>query len=113
MAAAERLHVRSDQGHGGSATAAQAQPQLDRPRMDQMLAWKRGEAVFDNASLPEALAEMNRYSATPISVDARVADLRVSGLFKTGDSAGFAQAVAKLHGLAVKEHAGRLDLAAK
>ncbi|MDC6167778.1 hypothetical protein [Paucibacter sp. XJ19-41] len=81
--------------------------------MDQVLAWKRGEAVFDNASLLEAVAEMNRYSQTPVSVDARAADLRVSGLFKTGDSAGFAQAVANLHGLAVQEHADRLELAPK
>ena len=111
MAAGERLRVRGDQGTGGNASrAAPAQPQRDRPRMDQVLAWKRGEAVFDNASLPQALAEMNRYSATPIVADPSLAALRISGLFKTGDSAGFAQAVATLHDLRVREFPDRLEL---
>ncbi|MDC6168859.1 FecR domain-containing protein [Paucibacter sp. XJ19-41] len=110
MAAGERLRVRGDQGTSGGVTAAPAQPQRDRPRMDQVLAWKRGEAVFDNASLPQALAEMNRYSATPIMADPSLAVLRISGLFKTGDSAGFAQAVATLHDLRVREHPDRVEL---
>ena len=111
MAAGERLRVRGDQGTGGNASrAAPAPPQRDRPRMDQVLAWKRGEAVFDNASLPQALAEMNRYSAMPIEADPSLAPLRISGLYRTGDNAGFARAVAALHGLVVREHADRLEL---
>ncbi|MGN6828931.1 FecR family protein [Paucibacter sp. M5-1] len=111
MAAGERLRVRGDQGPGGNASkATPTQPQRDRPRMDQVLAWKRGEAVFDNASLPQALAEMNRYSTTPIMADPSLAALRISGLFKTGDSAGFAQAVATLHDLRVRELPDRLEL---
>jgi transmembrane sensor len=85
-------------------------PEHDRPRLDQVLAWKRGEAVFDNASLPEALAEMNRYSATPIMADPSLAALRISGLYRTGDNAGFARAVAALHGLVLRAHADRLEL---
>ncbi|MCX2865660.1 FecR domain-containing protein [Paucibacter sp. PLA-PC-4] len=110
MAAGERLRVRGDQGTSGGVTAAPAQPQRDRPRMDQVLAWKRGEAVFDNATLPQALAEMNRYSTTPIMADPSLAVLRISGLFKTGDSASFAQAVATLHDLRVRELPDRLEL---
>ncbi|MDC6166479.1 FecR family protein [Paucibacter sp. XJ19-41] len=92
--------------------AAALKPQVDRPPVDQVLAWKRGEAVFDNASLPQALDEMNRYSATPISVaDAgALASLRVSGVFRTGDNLGFARALAKLHGLLVRELPNRLEL---
>jgi transmembrane sensor len=78
--------------------------------MDQVLAWKRGEAVFDNASLPEALAEMNRHSAAPIMADPSLAGLRISGLYRTGDNAGFARAVAALHGLVLREHTDRLEL---
>ncbi|MGN6828009.1 FecR family protein [Paucibacter sp. M5-1] len=110
MAAGERLRVRSDQGGHRSPQPAAA-PALDRPRMDQLLAWRRGEAVFADLSLLEAVTEMNRYSATPIVLAAGLSDLRVSGQYKTGDSEGFARAVAKLHGLAVLEHAGRLELA--
>ncbi|MCX2865379.1 FecR domain-containing protein [Paucibacter sp. PLA-PC-4] len=113
MAAGDRIRVRRSQGDSATSAPSATAPEHDRPRLDQVLAWKRGEAVFDHVSLQEALAEMNRYSATPISVDASVADLRVSGQFRTGDNAGFAQAVAKLHGLAVLEHAGRLELVPK
>ncbi|MFH7043329.1 FecR family protein [Paucibacter sp. JuS9] len=88
-------------------------PQVDRPRVDQVLAWKRGEAIFDDASLAEAVGEMNRYSTTPIRLaDAAVlGGLRISGVFKTGDNASFARAVATLHGLTVRERSDRLELA--
>jgi len=104
MAAGERLRVR------GSPLAVAAEPERDRPRMDQVLAWKRGEAIFDNTALPDALAEMNRYSAMPIVAGPGLAALRISGQFKTGDNPGFARAVAALHGLAMREHADRLEL---
>ncbi|MGN6827006.1 FecR family protein [Paucibacter sp. M5-1] len=109
MAAGDRLRVRSDQGGHRSPLPAAA-PALDRPRMDQLLAWRRGEAVFADLSLLEAVTEMNRYSSTPIVLAAGLSDLRVSGQYKTGDSEGFARAVAELHGLAVKAHAGRIEL---
>lgn len=112
MAAGERLRIRSDQGSHRSPRPAAA-PALDRPRMDQLLAWRRGEAVFADLSLLEAVTEMNRYSATPIVLAAGLSDLRVSGQYKTGDSEGFARAVAALHGLAVQAHAGRIELGRK
>ena len=88
-------------------------PRVDRPRVDQVVAWTRGEALFDDASLDQAVAEMNRYSRTPIVLigGAATARYRVSGLFRTGDNVGFARAVAALHGLTVREHPARLDLA--
>lgn len=111
LEAGERLRVSGPQAQQGRvASNTTARPQRDRPRLDQVLAWKRGEAVFDNASLPEALAEMNRYSATPIVADPSLAQLRISGLYRTGDNAGFAHAVAALHGLAVREQPERLVL---
>jgi transmembrane sensor len=87
-------------------------PQVDRPPVDQLLAWKRGEAVFDDVSLPEAVAEMNRYSSAPISLAGGDAlrGLRVSGVFKTGDNTSLARAVARLHGLQVRELRDRLEL---
>ena len=86
--------------------------QVDRPRIEQVVAWKRSQAIFDDTSLADAVAEMNRYSRTPIVLvgDATLAELRVSGLYRTGDSAGFARAVAALHGLVAREIEGRLEL---
>ncbi|MCX2862245.1 FecR domain-containing protein [Paucibacter sp. PLA-PC-4] len=110
MTSGQRLRVA---GRELSQVAAALKPQLDRPHVDQVLAWKRGEAIFDNASLPEAVAEMNRYSAMPISLaDAdALGGLRVSGVFRTGNNLGFARALAKLHGLLVRELPDRLELA--
>jgi len=90
-----------------------ATPQVDRPSIEQVVAWKRSEAVFDDVSLADAVTEMNRYSRTPIVLvgDSALANLRVSGLYRTGDNAGFVRAVAALHGLNVREREGRLELA--
>lgn len=102
--------VRLDKAPGGAAT----RQQLDHPRLDQVTAWTRNEVVFDRASLRDAVAEMNRYSRTPIVlVNAEaVTDRLISGVYRTGDNAGFARAVATLHGLALHEHKDRLDLTA-
>ena len=109
MQAGER--IRLAKANGGSA--GPVTQQVDRPRIEQMVAWKRSEVIFDDVSLPDAVAEMNRYSRTPIVLigDASLSRLHVSGLYRTGDSTGFAQAVAALHGLGMRERDGRLELA--
>jgi transmembrane sensor len=98
-----------------SKGAPQVKTQMDRPRIEQVIAWKRDEAVFDDVSLADAVTEMNRYSRTPVVLvgDETLGRLRVSGLFRTGDVAGFARAVAALHALATIEREGRLELRAQ
>lgn len=108
MQAGERVRLSGmDMGSGRRAVA-----QVDRPNLQQLVAWKRSEAVFDDASLVDAVSEMNRYSRTPITLldGSGLANLRVSGVYRTGDAAGFANAVATLHGLQVQERDGRLEL---
>lgn len=103
--------VRLVQTPGRAETTVQ---QTDRPRLEQVVAWQRSEAVFDNTTLAEAVAEMNRYSRTPIVLMGGVAadGRRISGQYRAGDNVGFAQAVAALHGLTVTEAPGRLELSA-
>lgn len=119
MAPGERMRLGQRAGAGESGkqgtSLALAVAQVDRPRMEQVLAWKRGEALFDDASLGDAVAEMNRYSAVPIRLAdaAGLGELRVSGLFQTGDNTSFARAVAALHGLVLQESSDRLTLAAR
>jgi transmembrane sensor len=110
-ACGERIRVSGDGEKGGRKVSPMpAAAQRDRPRMDQVLAWKRGEAIFDNVPLTEVLAKMNRYSATPIVSEATgLAGLRISGVIKTGDNLSFAHAVASLHALAVRESSNRLE----
>src|SRR5262249_26352124 len=87
----ERLKIRAD----ASAT-------VDRPNMDLVTAWRRGEIMFEDTSLLEAMAEFNRYSHTQVHVeDPRVASLRISGVFKTHDPETSLQIIAVLHHLRV------------
>jgi transmembrane sensor len=81
----------------GSAT-----PTLDRPAPERITAWLRGEVALDNTSLADAVAEMNRYSHQRIVADdPALAAIRVSGIFRAGDLANFAQAVARMHHIKV------------
>lgn len=88
---------------------------VNRRRMAQILAWSRGAALFDDVLLFEAAAEMNRYSATPTRVVGPdgLDRLRVSGMFRIGDFASFADAMAALHGLVVRERPDGLELMAR
>ncbi len=84
---------------------------IDRPSIEAATAWRRGQAVFDDASLADAVAEVNRYGGPTIVIaDPRVASLRVSGVFATNDSGEFAQAVATLHGLSIEQRDGELRI---
>lgn len=86
--------------------------ELDRPRLDSLLAWQRSEVLFDGSTLAEAAAEMNRYSRVPIvlSEELQGAQWRISGQYRAGDNLGFARAAAAVHGLQLRELDGKLAL---
>jgi transmembrane sensor len=49
-------------------------------------AWTRGMLVVDNARLADVVAELGRYRSGYLSVDKRVADLRITGSFPLHDT---------------------------
>lgn len=110
MAPGERLRVGQSPGTPPQGSHAR----VDRPQLDQLLAWQRGFAILDDTPLPEAIADMNRYSKVQIRLaDAKaLRSLRISGSYRTGDNEGFAQAVARLYGLVVIPREGGLELSA-
>lgn len=112
MAPGERLQVVQS---GSAARQSPVEVRVDRPELDRLLAWKRGFAIFDGTTLREAVADMNRYSKVPIRLGdwEALEALRISGTFRTGDNAAFAQAVASLYGLVVIPRDGALELASK
>lgn len=60
----------------------------------QIEAWREGLVVFADTPLAEAVAELNRYAPHALVVkDARAGALRISGAFRTGESATFAEAL--------------------
>lgn len=85
---------------------------VDRPNIERALAWQRHEASFDATPLSDAVAEINRYSRTKIAMsnDVHEANYLITGVYRTGDSAAFANAVAMLYGLKVRENDVRIEL---
>ncbi|GAP38653.1 Fe2+-dicitrate sensor, membrane component [Piscinibacter sakaiensis] len=107
MRPGERLRLPAHAGVDRSAA-----PAVDRPPIERVTAWTRNEAIFDGTPLADAVAEMNRYSRTPIvlqgggALDAR----RISGVFRTGDNEAFIASVAAIHRLGVRRGNGRIEL---
>lgn len=65
--------------------------------------WNQGRISFDAAALSEAVAEMNRYSRTPLRIlTPSLNRLQIDGVFEAGDTAAFARAVARLHGVSAR-----------
>jgi transmembrane sensor len=64
--------------------------------LTRQLAWRDGQIVLNGQTLAEAAAEFNRYNDRKIQVaDARLADERFVGWFRTNDPEGFAEAAAQ------------------
>ncbi len=56
--------------------------------------WRSGTLVFNDTPLGEAVAEINRYTTTPIRVaDPELGSLRINGRFRTSDPDDFLSAV--------------------
>lgn len=54
------------------------------------IAWRQGRLVFRATPLPQAVAEVNRYTSHKLEIDDRSLDtLAVSGVFRTGDPDSF------------------------
>jgi len=78
---------------------------IDAQAADAATAWRRGQAMFADTPLGDAVTEMNRYGGPRLIVDdPRLAGLRVSGVFATNDTGEFARAVAALHGLRIEQN---------
>ncbi len=73
-------------------------------------AWRRGQTVFRDTPLGEAVTELNRYGGPVIMVDdPRIAALPISGVYAT-NAADFAEAAATLHGLRVEKDGDALHI---
>lgn len=59
-------------------------------QLSSELAWREGAVVFDSEPLAEAIAEIQRYTDSPIIIsDPAITTLPVGGRFKTDDLQGF------------------------
>jgi transmembrane sensor len=61
---------------------------------ERVTSWRRGQVIFENTRLADAIAELNRYSETKIELaDPALGDLRLSGAFATGRPTVFIEAI--------------------
>lgn len=60
----------------------------------RLLSWRQGRVRFEETSLADAVADMNRYTKTPIRIaDPGIADLKISGAFRVGESSSFVASI--------------------
>lgn len=80
-------------------------PQIDRPPLEKVTAWRDGHVDFDETPLADAIAEMNRYSPLKLRVEQpEAAHIPITGIFRAGAAASFATAVAEAYRLKVIEN---------
>jgi len=81
-----------------SATRDRAAQKVD---LEEIISWREGRLVFRDTPLGGAVAEINRYTTDQIrlSDDPRLWEIRVSGVFKTGQVAPFLAAQKATHAI--------------
>jgi transmembrane sensor len=91
--------------------SAHNRPLVDRPAIEQVTAWKRGQVDLDEVTLTDAIREMNRYSDIKLVVDdPDVGAIHVTGVFRIGDAPSFAAAVARAYEIEAIEDGNRILL---
>lgn len=61
--------------------------QIESFDLEHAEAWTRGELIFSDRRLDEVLAEINRYTATPLRLaDPALGAVRISGVFRPSDT---------------------------
>lgn len=69
---------------------------LARNVLENVLAWRQGQAVFDGTPLREALARFARYHGRGITTTTEAGNLRVGGRFSLDDLDGFFAALEEI-----------------
>ena len=69
-------------------------PSVAHVNPGQAIAWENGEVVFENDTLSTVVARINRYARHGVVIaDTQTAQLRISGVFHTGDIDGFVSTI--------------------
>lgn len=75
-------------------SAGAVEPEVRHANVEHVTSWREGRVVFEDAPLSEAVAEINRYSTTQVLLtDAAMGNLRVNGMFRTGQVSSFVNAL--------------------
>jgi transmembrane sensor len=78
-----------------SVQVASLSPAITAADPVRSLSWEGGQLVFDDERLGVVVERMNRYAERPLAIgDAAAADVRISGVFRAGDTDALVQGVA-------------------
>jgi transmembrane sensor len=61
---------------------------------EEALAWREGKLIFNDEPLGAAAARMNNYGEPTLVIDGEAQGLRISGVFRAGDTDAFVEALA-------------------
>jgi transmembrane sensor len=97
-------------GEGLFAAAAGADgwrvESLDRETLSNRLAWQRGMLVFEGEPLEAALREVSRYADVRFEIrDEAVRQVRIGGVYKSGDIDGLVQSLERNFGVVATRRA--------
>jgi transmembrane sensor len=97
-------------GHMFEETSTSVAP-IAANTVERLTAWQDGRAIFNNDSLVAAVQIMNRYDRQRLTIgDASTEDLRISGTFRVGDNAAFAEALKTMLPVDIEASGGALHL---
>ena len=94
--------TRTDLQPGEQFTSGSVVPAKVTPDdMERATSWREGRLVFRDDPLATAVREINRYSLDKLHIDdnARLHDIRISGVFRTGSTRTFVTAVQTVHSI--------------
>jgi transmembrane sensor len=81
---------------------------------DRIQAWHAGRVSFEDAPLSQVLTEFNRYTQVPIVVrDSSLAGLRVTGLFRIGETDALLRALSSAFGVRAESGGAAIELYAR
>jgi transmembrane sensor len=87
--------------------------QLHAADTQRVLAWQSGRVAFQNMRLAEAMAEFNRYTSRPIVIkDHTLDDIRVSGVFRIGETDALLKALHTAFGIDATQESTAIELQA-
>jgi transmembrane sensor len=98
--------------HGQELTYSQTSvSQVRTANAARIQAWHAGRIAFENMPLEQAIAEFNRYTRTPVVVqDTSLAGLRVTGLFRIGETEALLKALETAFGIRAEHRAEAIEL---
>lgn len=78
--------------------------------VQDLLAWRSGRLLFDNATLGDAASQFNRYNRKKLIVDRRASDMHIGGTFDARNVDAFARLLREAYGLKVREDRDKISV---